>query len=331
MRNFNSMITGAGGFVMASKEISLLISPEAAILYGQLVSWSEMKIDQEDYIEIDGKVFFMFEMDEMELETGLTPRRIRPILKKLIELNIIEKVRTGRQAQNHFHIVEDALYNMLKEYEGTRRQRLKQILADRRKKAKKEVAEAKPVKVAKAPRKARKKPVKAAKPVEAAPVEPKVDDLLPSGMDQQQQPAAAPAMSLLDIIRDDQLGLIYEYIDMNYNRKKAASERMTAEEIAEICSYIREHTDYAGFNPRDIDQAFSDLAKKDSGEVSKATHFLGRAIANAADRRKMVDFAKNSDAEGNKSRGELAEHLRKTDPNHPIVKRYDEEMKAYKI
>lgn len=321
MRNFNSRMT-SGGFVMYSKEIAQLISTEAAIVFGELVSWSEMKIDNEDYIERDGKIFFMFEMDEMELETGLTERRIRPVIKKLIELNLIEKIRTGRQAQNHFHVVEDTLYNMLKEYEGTRRQRLKQIRAARRKKAKEAD---KPAKVAKAPRKARKKPVKAAEKA----AEPKVDDLLPSGMDKKQEDGQG--MSLLDIIRDDQLGLIYEYIDMNYNRKKPTSERMTAEEIAEICSYIRNHTDYAGFNPLDIDQAFSELSEMDSSQVSKATHFLGRAIANAAARRKLVNFAKDSEAQRNKNRGEMVERLRKIDPDHVLVKQYDEEMNEYKL
>lgn len=321
MRNFNSMITGAGGFVMYSKEISLLISPEASILYGELVSRMEMKIDQEDYIEIDGKVFFMFEMEDMELETGLTERRIRPVIKKMIELNLIEKVRTGRQAQNHFHVVEETMYNMLKHYEGrTRRQRMKKILEDRRKKAKAAAKAEKPAKVAKAPRKARKKPVKAdppAKPVEAAPEAPaasRIDEMIPA------------AGGLVGIIRDDQLGAIYEYIELNYNKH----QELTADEIAEICLYIREHTDYKEFNPMDIDQAFIELAKKEPSQVSKATHFLGAAIAGAAARRKIVGIAKNSEAAGNISRAELAEYLRATDPEHPIVKRYDEEMKAYK-
>ena len=319
MKNFNSRMT-SGGFVMYSKEVAQLISTEAAIVFGELVSWSEMKIDQEDYIEIDGKPFFMFEMDEMELETGLTERRIRPVIKKLIELKLIEKVRTGRQAQNHFHIVEDTLYNMLKEYEGTRRQRLKKIMADRRKKAKAAAKAEKPAKVAKAPRKARKKPVKAAKPVEAAPEAPeapaasRIDEMIPA------------AGGLVGIIRDDQLGAIYEYIEVNYNKH----QELTADEIAEICLYIREHTDYKEFNPMDIDQAFIELAKKEPSQVSKATHFLGAAIAGAAARRKIVGIAKNSEAAGNISRAELAEHLRKTDPNHPIVRRYDEEMKVFK-
>lgn len=335
MKNFNGLITGAGGFVMASKEISLLISPEAAILYGQLVSWSEMKIDNEDYIEIDGKVFFMFEMDEIELETGLTPRRIRPLLNKFIEMGLIEKVRTGRQAQNHFHIEEEALYNMLQEYEGTRRQRLKQIRAKRRKQNKEAAAET--VKMASKPRKARKKPVKAAAPAAAEPAaEPNVDDLLPSGMDQAptgQEAAAAPAaassMSLLEIIRDKQLGAIYEYIEVSYNKNMPPHMQMTAEEIAEICLYIRNHTNYKGFDPLDVDQAFYELAALDPSQVSKPTHFLGAAISKAAGRRKFVNHAKSSEAAGNKSRAELVEYLRQKDPEHVLVKRYDEEVKAY--
>ena len=324
MKNFNSRITGAGGFVMYSKEISLLISPEAAIIFGELVSWSEMKIDQEDYIEIDGKPFFMFSMDDMELETGLTPRRIRPVLTKLIELNLIERVRTGRQAQNHFHVVEDTLYNMLKEYEGTRRQRMKKIRADRRRKAKEKVAEA--TKAAPVVKKARKK--RQAKPVEAAPVAPGIDDLLPSGMDQQQeQKAASPGMTLTEIIRDDQLGAIYEYIEVSYSQDMP--EKLTADEIAEVCTYIRRKTNYTEFNPLDIDQAFYELAGMEPSQVSKPTHFLGAAIAKAAGKRKLVSHAKGSKAAENKNRGELVEYLRAKDPNHVLVKRYDEEMKSF--
>ena len=331
MKNFNSRMT-SGGFVMYSKEISLLISPEAAIIFGELVSWSEMKIDQEDYIEIDGKAFFMFSMDDMELETGLTPRRIRPVLTKLIELNLIERVRTGTRAQNHFHVVEDTLYNMLKEYEGTRRQRMKKIRADRRRKAKENVAEAREaapvVKKARKKRQAKQdKPVKAAEPAAAA--APGIDDLLPSGMDQQQQeqPAAAPGMTLTEIIRDDQLGAIYEYIEVSYSQNMPV--KLSADEIAEVCSYIRRKTNYTEFNPLDIDQAFYELAAMDASQVSKPTHFLGGAIAKAAGKRKLVNHAKGSQAAANKNRGELIEYLRAKDPNHVLVKRYDEEMKTY--
>lgn len=96
--------------LMYSRELARLTTTEAAILYGGLLSIRQESIAAGDYVTIDEKIFFPALQEEIELETGLTSRRIRPAASKLVEVGVLEKKRIGLPAMNYYHIVPDRMF-----------------------------------------------------------------------------------------------------------------------------------------------------------------------------------------------------------------------------
>lgn len=93
-----------------SKKLIRLTSAETAIVYGALISLRAESLAAGESVTIDEKVFFHALQEEIVLETGLTIRRIRPAIAKLIEIGALEKKENRLPNITLYHIVPDRLF-----------------------------------------------------------------------------------------------------------------------------------------------------------------------------------------------------------------------------
>ena len=105
----NNKIFNDTDFIMVSTRLARLTTFEAAIVYGELLSFRAESIASGEAVEIDGKIFFAAMQEEIAAETSLKLRQIRQAIDKLVEIGALEKKRIGLPNINHFHIVPDRM------------------------------------------------------------------------------------------------------------------------------------------------------------------------------------------------------------------------------
>jgi hypothetical protein len=93
-----------GSFVIHHPRFGeFLGSQNAALILELLIGWDGHQWDRDGWIKKTA--------EEMEIETGLTPKQQAPAIKLLLKLGVIEKKRKKVPACNHFRIDKKSLQN----------------------------------------------------------------------------------------------------------------------------------------------------------------------------------------------------------------------------
>ena len=93
-----------GSFVIHHPRFGKFLgSQNAALILELLIGWDGHQWDRDGWIKKTA--------EEMEIETGLTPKQQAPAIKLLLKLGVIEKKRKRVPASNHFRIDKKSLLN----------------------------------------------------------------------------------------------------------------------------------------------------------------------------------------------------------------------------
>jgi hypothetical protein len=97
-------VENIGSFVIHHPRFGeFLGSQNAALILELLIGWDGHQWDRDGWIKKTA--------EEMEIETGLTPKQQAPAIKLLLKLGVIEKKRKKVPACNHFRIDKKSLQN----------------------------------------------------------------------------------------------------------------------------------------------------------------------------------------------------------------------------
>lgn len=105
-------LNGSGGFLMISREVVRLASTDAAIVYGELISLLEQRLEAGETVLIEDKIFFPARRKDISDETALPLHRISPAVQQLVSIGALETVRIGGRGINHYHIDQDRMFEL---------------------------------------------------------------------------------------------------------------------------------------------------------------------------------------------------------------------------